>query len=457
MLNLNNQYTYLKKEILFRFFNFMFANEKTLEVNRLPYKIIPTGKSSRRCCIYKDREMIKYRLLALMGYDLHDDFDDSYTLQEYYEKVEENDIAGDSPLTVIKAACSACKKSQYRVTELCKGCLARPCQSVCPRDAISMKNGRAVIDLEKCINCGKCQKVCPYGSIVYNPVPCESVCPVGAIDQSSETSIEINKEKCISCGKCARSCPFGAIVERSHMLPIINHLKNEDDTTVLLAPAIVDQLPGSMSQIISGLKALGFSAVYELAESAQIVAKLESAELQERKNEGEEFMTTSCCPAYVEAVNRHIPALKPFVSHTPSPMVLGAEIVKKRNNKTKTVFIGPCIAKKVEAYNTDLVDYVMTFEELGALLIAREVELNDFPSEEVEIEYPYGLGFARSGGVAKAVEHYTDPEIVSQNIDGITSKTINLLRIYSKKSPKAELIEVMACEGGCANGPCTLC
>jgi len=457
MLNLNNHYTYLKKELLWRFINFLYRDGKRSAINRIPYEMISTTENSRRCCVYKDREMIKFRLLAQMGYRFTDDFDESYTLQEYYDRTDKTKAADLPVLTVIKAACSSCRKSQYHVTELCKGCLARPCQSLCPRDAMTMKSGRAVIDLDKCINCGKCKTSCPYGAIVYTPVPCEEVCPVGAIEQNDGSSIAISNEKCISCGKCTRSCPFGAIVERSHILPLVKSLKEKDDMTLLLAPSIVNQLPGTMSQIKSALSDLGFTAIYELAESAQIVAESESDELLERKSEGHSFMTTSCCPAYMETIEKYIPELKPFVSHTDSPMVTGGKIIKEENRHKKTVFAGPCMAKKVEAFNSEYIDYVINFEELGALLMSREIEINDYPHKEEECDLTVGLGFATSGGVAKAVEHYSSEPIRSVSIDGITGKSMNLLRSFLKRAPGGDLVEVMACEGGCEKGPCTLC
>lgn len=456
MLSINNQYTYLRKELQVRFYNFLFENENREAVNRIPYDMIPADEDSRRCCIYKDREMIKYRLMAMMGYRFEEKFDESSSLSEQYTNALENPAISLPPLTVIKAACSACKKEQYSVTEFCKGCLARPCQTSCPRDAVTVKKNKAIIDPEKCINCGKCRNACPYSAIVYTPVPCEEVCPVAAIDHNDGISIDINKEKCISCGKCTRACPFGAIVERSHMLPVTELLKKGEDLTLLLAPSILNQLPGGESRIVQALKALGFTSVYQLKKSAEIVAFEESKELLQRREDGLPFMTSSCCPAYVEAVKKHLPDLDEYVSHTASPMVMGGNIVKKQNKKTITIFVGPCLAKKVEAFHSENVNYVLSFEELGTLLVSRGIEINDFSAIEREGDYPLGLGFARSGGVARAVEHFSEKIISTRGIDGITSKSLKLLGSFVKRPPGKDLIEVMACEGGCEKGPCAL-
>lgn len=456
MLNRENHYTYLRKELLCRFFNFLFDGESPLEINKIPYEMIPGGGDPRRCCIYKDREMIKFRLLALMGYDLSDSVDESASLFQSFSLAEKEKAPSVPPLTVIKAACSSCRSSQYRVTELCRGCLARPCQNVCPADALTMVGGKAFIDMEKCINCGKCKKSCPYSAIAYIAVPCEEVCPVGAIIQNDGHSIEIDKDRCISCGSCARSCPFGAIVEKSHVLPLVGHLKNKRAMTLLIAPSLYDQLPGSDSQILEALKAVGFSRVVELKEAAQQVARQEGEEWLERKKAEGDFMTTSCCPAYVEAVRKHLPLIEKHISETPSPMILAACSEKEKYPHNLVVFAGPCIAKKNEAAPSPHIDFLINFEELGALLISRGIEINDYPSIPREENHFLGRGFARAGGVATAVKSLTSEEVRTMNINGLTGKTMRLMSTWAKRQPDADLIEVMACEGGCSKGPCSL-
>ncbi|MBN2659263.1 MAG: 4Fe-4S binding protein [Spirochaetales bacterium] len=456
MLTEKNQYSYLRKELLTRFFTFLFESKNPLEINKIPYEMIPSGGDPRRCCIYKDREMIKYRLLSLMGYDLSESFDESPSLYEFFNRCGKDRAPALPPLSVITAACSSCRSKQYRVTELCRGCLARPCQTICPADAISMKSGKALIDGEKCINCGKCRESCPYSAIVYIPVPCEEVCPVGAIIKKEGHAIEIDRDKCISCGRCTRSCPFGAIVEKSHIVPLVAAIKQKKDMTLMIAPSLYDQLPGADSQILAALKAAGFSRVYELQEAAEIVAEEEGKELLERMENGQSFMTTSCCPAYVETVKKHIPELASHVSDTPSPMMAGARILREKYPGTTIVFAGPCLAKKVEAYEKGGVDLVLNFEELGTLLIAKSVEILDYPAAEEVTSFALGRGFARSGGVGKAVKASLEEDIHCSQIDGLSVKTIRLMKTWIKKAPEGRLVEVMACEGGCSRGPCSL-
>ena len=128
------------------------------------------------------------------------------------------------------------------------------------------------------------------------------------------------------------------------------------------------QFPGNLKRVVEALRELGFSEVLEVASGADVTTKREAAEFVERMKHGERFMTTSCCPGYVEAVRLHLPEMAPFVSSTSTPMHYCAEIAKERFPGTTTVFIGPCVAKRREALYDPIVDYVLTFEEVGALL-----------------------------------------------------------------------------------------
>ena len=96
----------------------------------------------------------------------------------------------------------------------------------------------------------------------------------------------------------------------------------------------------------------------------------EAAELKEKLEEGQPFMTTSCCPSYIELVNKHIPGMKPYVSSTGSPMYYAARIAKERHPDAKIVFIGPCVAKRKEARRDECVDYILTFEEMASIFVS---------------------------------------------------------------------------------------
>ena len=165
-------------------------------------------------------------------------------------------------------------------------------------------------------------------------------------------------------------------------------------------------------------------------------------------------MTTSCCPAYVELTKKHVEGLRPYVSDTGSPMHYSAEMVKAQNPEAKTVFIGPCIAKRKEGIDNPLVDYVLSFSELDAIFEAMEIKPADCDDVILDRITGEARGFAVSGGVIAAVKAQgLSIDVKTLQIDGLNKKSINLLKAFSKGKAPAQFIEVMACEGGCIAGP----
>ena len=434
-----------------------YLNDKFTNADRIPLELRPKDSTPSRCCVYKDRAVLKYRCMAGLGHCPEEETDELISLKEYGEQALKRTAAPKNKLSVIDIACSACVKSQYVVTEVCRGCFAQPCRLNCPKEAISIVKGRAHIDPDKCVNCGKCFEVCPYHSIVKIPVPCEEACPVGAITKDESGREHIDTEKCISCGKCLASCPFGAIVERSQMIDVLREIKETDKKVVaMLAPAVLGQFPGSIKSLVSALKKVGFSDVIEVAVGADITTQKEAAEFIERMEEGKPFMTTSCCPAYFRAAQVHIPEIRPFVSDTKTPMYYTAELVKQENPDCVSVFVGPCLAKRAEAEYDPHVDYVLTFEELGAILVASGINVDECPEEEFgKISHAQGRQFPVTGGVAGAVASLVGDkvEIRPEKIDGLTKENIRLLKRYATKGGENNMLEVMCCEGGCVSGP----
>ena len=102
---------------------------------------------------------------------------DSTLLSEVAKNAENREKPEEHPLTVLTTACKGCVPSRIHVTDLCQGCVARPCESTCRFGAISVHDGKSHIDPEKCKNCGMCAQVCPYQAIQRIIVPCENACP----------------------------------------------------------------------------------------------------------------------------------------------------------------------------------------------------------------------------------------------------------------------------------------
>lgn len=424
-------------------------------IKRLPFERIPPGSDARyRCCVYKERAVVRSRVLAGLGFSVEAD-DEMTSLLEYAAAALRRKRIEGPPLTIIDIACKGCVNARYFVTELCQGCLARPCESVCPFGAIAVIEGHSTIDLEKCKNCGKCRDACPYHAISKVSVPCEENCPVGAISKGEHGVAEIDFTKCISCGCCVAACPFGAVLERSQVVDILRALKSDRTVTALIAPALVGQFDASLAQLVSAMKQLGFADVVEVAKGAERTAREEAEELKERLSRGESFMTTSCCPAYIQTVRRHVPELIPHISDTPTPMHYTGEMVKSKNPQALTVFLGPCVAKRKEALEDSCVDYIMTFEELASVFEAAGID----PSKcEEDTSYDgasaEGRGFALSGGVAAAVQSVIgeEMEIRTSCINGTSKAEIARMRAYAKNGGPFDLLEVMTCSGGCVNG-----
>ena len=464
MLTMNNQSNYIRKELTVKLLNHFFNDTLEENIDRIPIEMNPKRNSSYRCCTYKDRAMIRYRIMALLGISIEEDDDEFKPLKDFYKDARSRSEISGPVITVIDTACSSCRRISYTVTDSCRGCLARPCRINCPFDAITIINGRAVIDHEKCRNCGKCEKMCPFNAIIHTPVPCEESCPVGAVSRDEYGTMCIDYDKCIFCGRCSRSCPFGAVMERSQLIDIAGLLKSGRPVTAMIAPSVIGQFPGSIRQLVSAVKKAGFTAVLDVAAGAVKTAEVEAAEFEHRVASGNApLMTTSCCPAWVEAAEKHITVMKEYISTAETPLYYTAEEAGRLFPDAVKVFIGPCTAKKVEAIRDGSADYVMSFEELGALFIARGIDVNDFSDDGSDETFANGdspfsaKAFAASGGVSEAVAGRLgkDARIKYKPlaVDGLSRKNINLLKTAASGKTGYNMIEVMSCEGGCICGP----
>ena len=453
-----NNSTYIRRELLIRVSKLMFDGRLVEEIDRMPIEMIPKDQKNLRCCIYKDRQIIRYRLMAVMGHAVEQEGDEHTPLSEYARRALVRKVVKGPVQTVIDEACSACVQVKYFVTNACRGCMARPCTFNCPKKAISMQNGQARIDTALCVNCGVCQKVCPYHAVIYVPVPCEEACPVAAIQKNGTGKEEIDYTLCTFCGKCSRECPFGAIMERSQIVDVIKALKdNKRPVVALAAPAVAGQFPADLDRIFGAIQALGFSDVMEVALGADITAEKETVEFQERMRRGDKFMTSSCCPVYFETVKKHVKEMEPFVSETRSPMYYTAQLCREKYPDAVKVFVGPCLAKRHEAIVSGCVDYTITFEELGAMLVAKGIDVAQ--AQRKEFANPAGgngRGFAVSGGVMEAVKSIaakSSATVQAAVMDGITKQSLKALKAYAVNGCSSQFLEVMSCQGGCVAGP----
>lgn len=428
------------------------------ELESLPARIVASWQPELYYGAAVGVEEVRDYLIAQLGGDLQNPEDN---LRSCGERITALYPLRRQFLTVASNVCNGCEHNQILVTDLCRGCRARPCQEACRFGAISMQHDRAYIDQEKCKKCGKCIKVCSYTAIVKRLAPCVNACPVGAVSKTVSGVPAIDFDKCIHCGRCDAACHFGAIVERSQLSAIMHQVKNGRRKVIaMLAPSIVGQLPGSIKQIAAGLVKLGFYKVVEVAVGADETSLREAKEWQERVLEAHDsFMTTSCCTAYTELVKRHVPELERFVSTTLTPMAYIARKMRKQYPEALTVFVGPCVAKRAECFDNEDIDAVMEYEELEALFIASGIVLSelselDFDERSSEEARNFGL----TSGVATAVSHLLDKRgsdlVRPYCVNGLDKAAVQQLKEFAGVGcSEGNLVEIMACAGGCVGGP----
>ena len=160
-MNSPRQTSQIKREILVRLIKAYLGDNFEEETRKIPYDMRPKGSDvPYRCCIYKERAIIRDRAIAGLGTSI-EDTDDSVLLSDIAKKAEDRVQPEEHPLTVLTTACKGCVPSRIFVTDLCQGCVARPCESTCRFGAISVHDGKSHIDTEKCKNCGMCAQVFP--------------------------------------------------------------------------------------------------------------------------------------------------------------------------------------------------------------------------------------------------------------------------------------------------------
>ena len=410
----------------------------------IPKRVVPGPKPTMRCCIYHERAIVKKRMKLALGGN--------------------PDI--DNVVEVIKIACDECPLGGYEVTNRCRGCIAHRCEKVCHRGAIHFdpRTRTAYIDKDLCVNCGMCAKACQYNAITNNIRPCVQACKVKAITMDEDDAAMIDDSKCVQCGACVYQCPFGAIMDKSFLKNAIDILKDSEGSTkfpvyAIVAPSVASQFKGvKLGQVVSAIKQLGFAEVMEAALGADMVSYAEAKELQEKW-----FLTSSCCPTFVSLIRKHYPALADKVSTNLSPMATLGKWIKENHPYAKTIFIGPCIAKKQEIRDPAVapyIDVVLTFEELQAIIDAKEIDMASLPETALDNASYFGRIFGRGGGLAEAVKEALKEQNSSFEAKPLCAEGLDACKIALAKAKMPtrdfNFIEGMGCVGGCIGGPCAL-
>jgi [FeFe] hydrogenase (group B1/B3) len=440
MRKFDTKVQHLKYKVLREVAKSAFDNDLHHAVYSIPQKIVEGPNATMRCCIYKERAIVGERINLAMG----------------------GNTENPNVIEVLDIACDECPVGGYEVSDACRGCIAHRCEDVCKLGAISFdKHQKAIIDKDKCVECGKCASVCPFSAIANNKRPCQNSCKVKAISMDEDKKALIDNNKCISCGACVYQCPFGAIMDKSYIVNVVDMIKASENNKkfklyAVIAPSIASQFRyAKLGQVISGIKELGFHSVVEAALGADMVASAEADELMEKG-----FLTSSCCPAFVDYIKKQFPSMTKHISHNLSPMAVISKYIKKTDPSAKIVFIGPCTAKKMEIKRPEVapyVDSVITFEELQALFDSKDINLDLLPMTSLDNASYFGRIFARSGGLSEAVldavkeKGRVDFEFKPITCDGIEACRTALLKA-SKNVLQNNFIEGMACAGGCIGG-----
>lgn len=320
-------------------------------------------------------------------------------------------------------------------------------------------NKKFIEKLDSCtINCKEnkdkkfnCQAACPFDAILYD---------------YNNKSTYINYDLCVGCGLCIDSCKDGKLLDKIDFIPIADLIKNNKTVIAAVAPAITGQFGENVSldQLRASLIKIGFSDMIEVAFAADMLTIKEAVEFNKHVNGPDDLMITSCCcPMWVGMLKRVYKELVPDLSPSVSPMIAAGRIIKKLNPKAKVVFIGPCIAKKAEAKEKDLVndiDFVLTFQELDNIFKALEIDpskLEGIPTKDYASKG--GRLYARTGGVSIAVSEAIEelyPEksklFKSAKAEGV-KECKDILNKALSGEVKANFIEGMGCIGGCVGGP----
>lgn len=299
---------------------------------------------------------------------------------------------------------------------------------------------------------------------------CLTVCAVDAIQKGPDGTAIIDRDRCIDCGFCVQACGSGALVERSQCLQIAEMLRarKQPPLYAIVAPAFVAQFGPDVSpaQVKAAILHLGFSNVVEVAMAADVLTVLEADEFLQRVEAGETFMITSCCcPAFIKLVEKHRPLVSHLISETVSPMVALGRMLKSREPDCRVVFIGPCLAKRAESKRPELadaIDNVLTFKELVTLFEAAGVNPGDLPDGDVaafcEASHD-GRIYAHTGGVTAAVQRAVqekNPNVPFHPLKGNGLKQCSqILQAVEAGEAGGNFMEGMACPGGCVGGPGT--
>lgn len=295
---------------------------------------------------------------------------------------------------------------------------------------------------------------------------CGEICFFDAIKHDEKGNVSISDSLCTGCSACIDNCKYHKLAENKSVLPVLKLLmKREAPVYAMIAPAFIRQFHPDMTQgkLRSALKSLGFAGMIEVALFADMLTLKEAIEFDRSiKNDQDFVLTSCCCPMWIAMIRRVYTLLVPHMPPSVSPMVACGRGIKKLYPNAKTVFIGPCIAKKAEAREPDIadaVDFVLTFQEIRDIFDSAGIDPENYEEDLRDHSSAAGRIYARTGGVSEAVQNtvnrlHPNREIPlrAEQANGIPECRAMLNRIVNGEIT-ANFIEGMGCVGGCVGGP----
>lgn len=282
---------------------------------------------------------------------------------------------------------------------------------------------------------------------------CLRACPVKAIEVTDHQA-KIIDERCILCGTCTLVCPQNAKHVHSELDDIKKLLRENNNVIASVAPSCISSFNISDFSVLKiALGKLGFYDAEETAFGAQLVVR-EYAKLMESGN-FKNFIVSSC-PSVCSLIQKYYPKALKYLAPVDSPMIAHAKLIKSKMPNSKIVFIGPCIAKKKEARNSNLIDGVLTFEELRTFLNEKEIEIEDISILNIDKNKRKHANLAKafpvSHGIIQSFEVLPD-NYDYMSVDG-NSRCIDVLENID--SLENVFVEMNICKDACVNGPCSL-
>lgn len=288
---------------------------------------------------------------------------------------------------------------------------------------------------------------------------CVRNCPVKAIRVENGSAI-VMPERCVACGHCVQICPVHAKRVRDDLGRLRQLLRSGRTVVASLAPSYVSEFEGvTPAQMVRALKQIGFAAVSETALGAQEVSAAVAEALRDPRPR---VLLSSACPVVVDLVFKYLPAYGHLVTDLASPLLAHCRLLRRDlGPEIAVVFIGPCIAKKLEAdRHPDLLDLAITFADLRRCLAEDGVNLRTLPTEAVDVFVPRaaqeGVLYPVDGGMIAGIKaNCTVHDAGFMALSGIENVKKGLRDLEHVRLTRPLFLELLGCEGGCVNGPQT--